>query len=141
MICFISATTPWILYAYNATVSGPPCPLLGSGSSSSLAACQASCDANPNCNGMNFSPTTPGCYLRQCPNYSPAVNAYSGYNVWLKIPPGKSVYFIMISHIQLLFSRAIACIVFLYFKFVFEEKRLSYIVTVWINLLNEMLLF
>ncbi|CAF1575611.1 unnamed protein product [Adineta ricciae] len=86
----LQCVTGWILYAHNATVNGPPCPILGSGNSASLATCQAACEAEPACNGMNYSPTAPGCYLRQCPNYSPATNIDSQYNVWLKLPPASS---------------------------------------------------
>ncbi|CAF1199515.1 unnamed protein product [Adineta ricciae] len=84
------STTRWIQYATNATIPDSSCPNVGTGNSASLVACQASCDAQPACNGMNFNPTGPSCYLRQCPNYSPATNTYSGYNVWLKIPPAST---------------------------------------------------
>ncbi|CAF1027973.1 unnamed protein product [Adineta ricciae] len=89
-VAYLYKPLGWILYASNATIPDTSCPNVGTGNGTNLVACQASCDVRPACNGMNFSPTVPACYLRQCPNYSPVTNVNSVYNAWLKIPPAST---------------------------------------------------
>ena len=71
---------------------GDDCPWIQKGDGSSLAACEASCDANDQCNAVNFSPSITDCELRLCSNPSnPSLSGYpGGWAVYTNTAKGKA---------------------------------------------------
>lgn len=75
---------------------GDDCPFLDHGATSSLAACEASCDGTPNCNTVNWAPAGPDCVFRACVDpANPALSPAPGYSVfgnpaaapqWVQVP-------------------------------------------------------
>jgi hypothetical protein len=70
---------------------GDDCPWIQRGDGSSIAACEASCDADDSCNAVNFNPSITDCELRQCSNPSnPSLSGEAGWAVYTNTAKGKA---------------------------------------------------
>ena len=85
---FILATNDWTLIATGRYLPDNECTFIGWGDKSSLTACQKSCDAKSNCNGLNYHIAHIDCVLRQCSGYSPTTVSNPEYDAWIRKPIG-----------------------------------------------------
>jgi hypothetical protein len=83
---FILLSEPWMLVAANHFAYR--CPSVGNGDSSSLAKCQASCDATELCTAVNYELNS-HCVLIQCSAYPPITEPTDKYAVWARRSAGE----------------------------------------------------
>lgn len=75
----------------NMVAVGADCPWVVKGDGTSIATCEASCDANDSCNAVNFNPSINDCELRQCSNPSnPGLSGEDGWSVYSNTAQGKA---------------------------------------------------
>ena len=62
-----NGSAAWVLLGRNEAAVGDDCPFLSEPAGvATVAACEAACDASPDCNVINFDGAAPYCVLRRC---------------------------------------------------------------------------